>query len=119
VSIEYFRLGPESFSGISRGLGLNSTLESFSLVGNLMTWNDLLGFCSEIQFNNKLAIVDFTKNALSKALTQLENEKLLKIFENLSKANLKSFKIDSFFWDYKTYPFKNFQAFEDSRTKFA
>ena len=118
LNVENFRLGSESFAGISEGLAANSTLEHFSVIGNLIQWDDLLKFSREILKNSTLKSADFTNNALLQNISTHSIEIFDQIFENLGKSSLQTFKIDSWVWNYKAYPPINFDLFTTTKSKY-
>ena len=118
LSIENFRLGTESISGISEGLAINNTLEHFSLAGNLIQWDDLLKFSLELLTNSVLSSVDFTNNNLLQSISAQNVEVFDQIFENFGKLNLATFKIDSLIWNHKVYPSINLDLFNIAKTKY-
>lgn len=118
-TLEYFRLGSESFPGIARGLSQNICLENLSLIGNLMSWDDLLCLTSELTQNTKLELLDLTTNNLFKDLTNIELRVFTSIFKNLRVCQTKTIKIEESFWTYKTYPFHESEDFDACRVKYS
>lgn len=118
LNVDYFRLGSESFTGISEGLAMNSSIEHVSFAGNLVTWEDLWKFTSEAVKNTSLVSVDITNNALTQDLSGTTSEKIREIFENLSRTTIKIFKIDHWFWDRSTYTDINEEAFISVKSLF-
>ena len=119
LSIEYFKLGSESFPGISEGLAQNSMLEHVSFAGNLIKWEDFSKFSEDILRNNTLISIDLRKNCLQQDVNLVSIEVLDQIFENLKRANLKSFHVDAWFWNPANYPRMNQDTFETARVKYA
>jgi hypothetical protein len=104
INLEYFRLGPESFDGISEGLAQNKSLKSFCLKGNLMGWADLCKFLVSTKENTQLVFVDFCINKLLVDIQSINPQAFEEVFDCLAQSNLKTFTIEPWFWDFSAYP---------------
>jgi hypothetical protein len=104
IVIENFKLGPESFPGISEGLSGNSTLSTFCLKGNCLTWSDLPGLVEGLRKNSQLSVLDVSESSALKDLAQAVCVPLEAIFSGLLEAGLKTFTVDECFWSLKGLP---------------
>lgn len=118
LSIEYFRIGSESFDGISEGLSVNQTIEKLAVKGNLIQWNDLARFLHEVRENQCLEYIDFMGNALVKNLDFVDKATFEEVFTRLAQSNLKKFVIDNWFWDLSVYPQELFEVISEVKLKF-
>ena len=116
--IENFRIGNESFKGISEGIGCNQSIKNLNLKGNLMGWADLAKFLAEIQKNTVLEAVDLTNNGLDTEFKKTGIETFQVVFEHLSRSELKSFGIDFSFWNISDYPSTIFELVNAAKSKF-
>ena len=102
--IENFKIGPESFPGISEGLSANSALKSLCLKGNCIRWNEIACLVEGLRKNRTLMSLDVSESAFIRCASEGVQGNCEGIFVALMEIGLKNFHINDEFWSRKGLP---------------
>jgi hypothetical protein len=102
--IENFKIGPESFPGISEGLSANSALQSLCLKGNCIGWHEICCLVEGLRKNGTLMSLDVSESPFIRAASEDVKGNCEGIFAGLMEMRLKNLQIDGEFWNMKGIP---------------
>lgn len=117
--IENFKIGPESFPGISEGLSENSVLQNLCLKGNCIGWNEMLGLVEGLRKNGTLVSLDISESAFIRVVNEDVERDCERIFTGLMEIRLKNLHVDEAFWSLKGLPGHLAKLVSGSRQKYS